>query len=327
MGKKGKRLYAGVDLGGTSLLAVVTSGKGKVLGAREEATEVKRGDARPVIEQVVRAVRKAADKAGVEVKQISALGIGAAGAVDPDKGIVHTAPNLGWDDVPLSKELEGALGVESFVDNDVHVAMIGEYEKGAARGARHAIAIWVGTGIGGAVIVRGRLHYGCRGSAGEIGHTVIQIDGPPCKCGRKGCVEALASRTAMERQVREEAKNGKKSAALKIMDEEGKTRMTSSVIAKALEARDPVMREVYERAQHALGMLTANLVNVMDPEVVVIGGGIAERFGDDFVAPIRKTAYENFLQKDGREKIKIVPCALGERAGAIGAALMARSRL
>jgi glucokinase len=328
MGRNNKnknKFYAGVDLGGTSFLAVVTNGDGKVLGSKEESTPASKGDARPVIAQVADAVRKAAKKGGVRLRDLRALGVGAAGAVDLDRGVVQYAPNLGWKDVPLADELARELGVDTYLDNDVHVAIRGEHELGAAKGARDAIGIWVGTGIGGGLIVRGRLHTGRRGSAGEVGHTVVVVDGPQCACGKKGCAEALASRTAMERQVRAAAESGRRSAALRIMEETGKPRMTSSVIAKALAEKDPVMTEVFGSAQRALAILASNLVNVLDPEVVVIGGGIAERMGEDFVAPIRAQAYELFLQQKEREKVRIVPSKLGERSGAIGAALLARA--
>ena len=324
MGKKDKTFYAGVDLGGTSFVAIVTDSKGRILGTKEDKTQVKKGDPNPIIDQLVAAIKKAAKKADVKVKDLAAIGIGPAGAVNTQTGVVHYAPNLGWEEVPLADRIKSALGVDTYIDNDVHVAIRGEHGLGAAEGTKNAAAIWVGTGVGGGIVINGELYVGGRGSAGEIGHTIVMIDGPQCKCGNKGCVEALSSRTSMERMVREEAEKGRRSRALQIMEEAGKPRMTSSVIDKALKEKDEVMTEVFQKAQLAIGILTANLVNTLDPEVVVIGGGIAERMGETFVAPIRDHAYRMFLQKAHKEKVRIVPTKLGGHAGAVGAALLAK---
>jgi glucokinase len=204
---------------------------------------------------------------------------------------------------------------------------VGEHVLGAGRGSKDLVGIFVGTGIGGGIILGGQLYEGFRGAAAEIGHMVIEKDGPLCGCGKRGCVEALASRTAMERQVRAAVRAGAKTVIMTIMKERGRTRMTSSVIARALRKRDPLMRRVLSGAESYLGILVANLVNVLDPECVVIGGGIAERLGEAFVGPIRKTAYRYFMRQDGRERIRIVPGVLGDNAGALGAAALARKRI
>jgi len=156
---------------------------------------------------------------------------------------------------------------------------------------------------------------------------VIQADGPRCACGKRGCAEALASRTAMERDVRAAIKAGRKSDVLEIMKARNRERMTSSIVVRALKKKDHVMREVMAQAQYYLGILVANIVNVLDPECVVIGGGLTERLGEHFVGPIRKTAYRYFLQQRGLERVRILPGQLGDQAGALGAAVLARQRL
>jgi len=213
------------------------------------------------------------------------------------------------------------------VENDVNVGVVGEHALGAGQGTQEMVGIFVGTGIGGGIISRGQLYEGCRGSAGEVGHMVLLADGPRCPCGRRGCAEALASRTAMEREVRAAIKAGRKSVVRKIMEERGKERMTSSIIQRALKKNDPVMREVMKRAQHYLGILVASVANLLDPECVVIGGGIAERLGEDFVGPIRATAYEYFLNPREAKRVKIVPGLLGDDAAPLGAVILARQRL
>jgi glucokinase len=229
--------------------------------------------------------------------------------------------------VPLRSELRQLLRVPVFVENDVNVGLAGEHALGAGRGAKNAVGIFVGTGIGGALILNGELYEGSRGGAGEIGHTVLLVDGPLCGCGRRGCAEALASRTAMERDVRAAIKAGRKSNVLRIMKKKNKERMTSSIIAAALKKDDPLMREVMERAQSHLGILCSNVVNLLDPECVVIGGGIAERLKDSYVDPIRETAFEYFLRPADRERVRIVPGKLGDNAGALGAIVLAKQRL
>lgn len=313
------RIYAGVDLGGTSFIAVVVNNKGKVLGSSDGPTT--RGTkAEQTIDQIADHIREAAKEAGVKMSKIRAIGIGAAGAVDPKRGVVVRAPNLGWSDVPLSRALRKKLGPDVVLGNDVQVAIIGEHNYGAARGTRRAVGIWVGTGIGGGLIVDGKLDPGFRGAAGEIGHMMIKEDGPPCSCGRRGCVEALASRSAMERDVRA----AKKSAVLTIMKERGKDRMTSSVIEQALEADDPVMKDVLARAQHYLGLLAGNVVNMFDPEMIVIGGGIAQRLKERFVAPIAEVARSRFLRPDTKHAVRIEHATLGDYSGALGACALAR---
>lgn len=316
-------LYAGIDLGGTSFIAVISDRKGRVLGSSDCVTvpDAKPGD---TIDQIAEHVLKASQEASVKISKVRAIGIGAPGAVDPKRGIVVRAPNLGWKDVPLAKNLGKLLGPSVILGNDVQVAIMGEHAFGAAKGTDRAVGIWVGTGIGGGLIANGTLDRGARGAAGEIGHMMIKEDGPECGCGRRGCVEALASRTAMERDVRAASKGGARSAVLSIMKERGKERMTSSVIARALKADDPIMKDVLARAQHYLGLLAGNIVNLFDPEMIVIGGGIAQRLGDAFVAPIAEVARGRFLRPDPEHRVRIEAATLGDYSGALGASALAR---
>ncbi len=325
MGEKSD-LILGVDLGGTSLRVLVADGRNKVLSVEKERIDPDASVA-SLIKDIAGAARKAVAKAGLPWQKVRALSVGAPGAVDPERGIVYKAPNLGWENVPLGRSLQKHLSLPAFVENDVNAGTIGEYVLGAGRGTQDMIGIFVGTGIGGGLVIRGELHEGCRGAAGEIGHIVVERQGPRCGCGNRGCVEALASRTAMERDVRRAIRSGVKSVIPEIMKERKHRRMTSSIIARALGRNDPLMLRVFKRAQFYLGILVANLVNTIDPEVVVIGGGIAERLGEQYVAPVRATAREYYLRQAGRERIRIVPGELGDNAGALGAAVLGWRRL
>ncbi len=318
--------YVGVDLGGTSLRALVTDEEYRILGLKKVRTPRTGGPGR-LIQRIAALVESTLRDADVSRAKVRAVSVGAPGPIDRARGIVEEAPNLGWKRVPLRSELRQLLRVPVLVENDVNVGLAGEHALGAGRNAKNLVGIFVGTGIGGALILNGTLYEGSRGGAGEIGHTVLSVDGPLCGCGRRGCAEALASRTAMERDVRAAIKSGRKSDVLKIMKKKNKERMTSSIIAAALKKEDVVMQEVLHRAQFHLGILASNAVNLLDPECVVFGGGIAERLRDTYVNPIRETAYEYFLRPSDRDRVRIVPGKLGDNAGALGAIVLAKQRL
>ncbi|MGE5326845.1 MAG: ROK family protein [Deltaproteobacteria bacterium] len=316
----------GVDLGGTSMRALVVDASYQILGEDKRRTKVK-DKPRKLIEEIADLVEEAVDKAEEKWSAIRAVSIGAPGSVDPERGIVHHAPNLGWHEVRLGEKLKDILGVPVLVENDVNVGVVGEHALGAAQGAHDVVGIFVGTGIGGGIILKDELYDGFRGAAGELGHMILQIDGPQCGCGRRGCAEALASRTAMERDVRAAIKKGRRSVVLDIMKEREQTRMTSRIIQLALRRHDHVMKHVMKQAQHYLGILVSNVVNLLDPECVVIGGGIVDRLHDDFVKPIREVAYKHFLQQRDAQRVKILAGLLGDNAGGLGAVVLARHRL
>lgn len=318
------KLYGGIDLGGTSMIAIVADSRGKILGSSDSPTN--RGAApEETIDLIAEQLRRAAKEASVKTSKLRSVGIGAPGAVDLQKGIVVKAPNLGWTDVPLTAELEKRIKSKVILGNDVQVAVLGEHAFGVAKGTKRAVGIWVGTGIGGGLIIDGKLDRGARGAAGEIGHMVLDEEGPQCGCGRKGCAEAFSSRTSMERDVRAASAKAKKpSAVLQFMKDKDKPRMTSSVIGKALKAEDTIMVDVMSRAQHYLGLLAGNIVNIIDPEMVILGGGVAQRLGEDFVGPIREVARSRFLRPDPNGDVRIEAATLGDYSGALGACALAQ---
>jgi len=324
--RKKQSFIVGVDLGGTSMKVIVADSRYNILASGKKKTEVG-PKPKTLINDIAGLVERAAADAGVKVRALGGVSIGAPGSIDVARGVVTDAPNLGWRNVKLAAELKSRLGVPVVVDNDVNVGVVGEHALGAGERVSELVGVFVGTGIGGGIICGGELYEGGHGWAGEIGHTVLLADGPVCGCGHRGCAEALASRTAMERDVRDAVKAGRPSVVTSIMKERNKDRMTSSVIQAALDQNDSVMKDVIKRAEDYLGILVANIVNVLDPERVVIGGGIAGRLGEDFVGPIRKTAAKYFLHPEAIKRIKIVKGTLGDDAGALGAAVLARKRL
>jgi len=323
-----KKVLVGVDLGGTSLLAVVTSTKGKILGSTKLRTRPEEG-ASAVLERMVEAIRDAVTQAGAKMKNVRAIGIGAPGPLNPKTGVILHAPNLGptWNDLPITTHLSERLGCPVYLGNDVDMGAVGEHVLGAGRGYRDLVAIFVGTGIGGGLILDGQLYRGTRYTAGEVGHMVLLADGPLCGCGKQGCAEALASRTAIEREIRARITAGRESLVPAIMKEQEREVMSSSVIATALESGDTVVQEVMAQAEYYMGLLVANVVNLLDPQVIVLGGGVVERLDEAYVEPVREVAEQYYLNQQDKNEIHIVATQLGGNAGVLGAAMMASQSL
>jgi glucokinase len=325
--RNGKGLIIGVDLGGTKVNAAAVDEDGTVLASERTKTLPEEG-AEAVIARIAGLIAKITETLGRTESDIEGVCVGVPGGIDEATGVVDKAPNLGWQNLPLARMLSVAIGgAPVFLDNDVRVAVLGEHAYGVGRGARSMVGIFVGTGIGGGIICDGRLQLGQRGVAGEVGHVVLDPRGPLCPCGQHGCAEAFASRTSIERDVRAMIARGKQSKVLKRLKKKGRDRLTSSVVAKSLDEGDKVMTKVFDRALGYVGLLVANLVNILDPEVVVIGGGLAERLGEQMVAPIRAAAYKGFLLQRDRDHVRILPTALKDAAATVGAALVARQRL
>ena len=324
-----KILFVGVDLGGTSMRAGVVAKDGALLAMEKRKTHPELGGAK-VVERLAETVERALKAANVKKKDIGGIGVGVPGPVDTKKGVIRLAANLGrdWNNMPLADRLKDRLGLNAYIDNDVRVGAMGEFTHGAGKDVKDMVAIFVGTGIGGGIILNGELRIGFRGGAGEVGHTVIAADnGIVGKTGQPGTVEPIASRTGMERMVRELTAQGRQSVAPGLMQSIGGGRLTSGVIYEALKQDDAVMKEVLATAQRTLGLLAANVINTLDPEMIVFGGGVTERGGDRFVAPIRKVAYENLINKQNARLVKIVPAALKDASGVVGAAVLARKNL
>ena len=226
----------GVDMGGTKILSAVIDAEGNILGTAKVPTKAEEGTS-VVIDRIANCIQKAIDESGVTSDSIQAVGIGAPGPLDPTTGVVIFAPNLGWRDVPLKAELEARVGIPTFVDNDVNVGTLGEHAFGAGKGVQNVVGIFVGTGIGGGIILQGELFHGASKTAGEIGHIIVKAGGPRCGCGTRGCLEALASRTAMTKQFQKAIlKKGKKSVLSKLTNGD-LSAIRSGVLAKALQLK------------------------------------------------------------------------------------------
>lgn len=315
----------GVDMGGTKILAAVVDAEGNILATAKIPTQAKNSTSN-VIDRIADCIREAFQESGVAADSIQAIGIGAPGLLDPETGIVIFAPNLGWKDVPLKTELEARIGIPTFVDNDVNVGTLGEHAFGAGRDVQNLVGIFVGTGIGGGIIMNGEPFHGASKTAGEIGHIIVKADGPKCGCGNRGCLEALSSRTAMAKQFQKAIlKKGKKSILTKLTDGDlGVIR--SGILAKALRSKDKLTLKVFKDATKYLGVGIGSIVNFLNPEMIILGGGVVEALDDKFIDDIRKAA-KKYALPDTLKGVQIVKAQLGDNAGVLGAAALARQRL
>jgi len=319
------QLLGGVDLGGTKIQAVVVDGDHRVLGEERVPTPTA-GGPEDVAAAIVGAVRAAAVAAGVEVDALAAVGVGSPGAIDERAGTVSSARNLpGWEGTFAMRDaLEAGLGASVSLGNDVDVATAAEFELGAASEFDSLLGVFWGTGVGGGIILDGRPWTG-RGAAGEVGHIVVEIGGARCPCGRRGCLEAYAGRGAMEQRARRLADEGRKTMLFEIMEERGRPRLTSGIWKRALERDDDLAHELVDRAVRALGAGVASVVNVLDVEAVVIGGGLGLKLGEPYAERIRAAMQPHLFVPDRPPAIRLA--ALGDLGGAQGAALLAARRL
>jgi glucokinase len=317
-------MRGGIDLGGTKIQAVVVDSRSKVLGDARHPTPGE-GGAPAVVEAMAGALAEAARAAGMETAELSAVGVGSPGAVDAEAGVVSGARNLpGWEgSYPLAEALSELVRCPVSIGNDVQLAIEGEYALGAGKGCKSLLGVWWGTGVGGGIILDGKPWVGL-GAAGEIGHVVVKNGGARCTCGRRGCMEAYAGRAAMELKARKLVAKGHRTELFEIMEKRGRSRLQSGVWARALERRDPVAVKLIDRAVAALGAGVASVVNVLDVERVVIGGGLGSRLGEPYVERVREAMMPHVFVSE--RPPGVVPAALGDLGGAIGAARLVKGR-
>src|SRR3954470_13311475 len=307
--------WIGIDLGGTKVYGVVWHGD-KVKADAKRKTPREGGPA-AVVDTIAQVINDLGGSDGIK-----GVGVGAPGPIDSDAGIVRLAPNLaGWEEqeVPLAALVSKAIGgLPVYLDNDANVGTFAEHVHGAGKGGEDALGVWVGTGVGGGLVLHKKLRRGATGYAGEIGHTVIHPGGRVCGCGQRGHLEAYAGRASMEREARARAALGTPNQLVELAKE---GRMTSSIWATALAARDLVAVELIDGAVNALGIAIANAIDVIDLTTVIIGGGLGDRLGAAFVGRIEQSAREKIFAH--ASPARVIPASLGDQAGAIGAALMA----
>ncbi|HVY76882.1 MAG TPA: ROK family protein [Solirubrobacterales bacterium] len=308
----------GVDLGGTKMLLGVLDADSKVLWeSREASTGQTEGE---LVELLIGEVEEARGKC----PGVAAVGLGIPATVDHDRGIARSAVNLPLEDLPIREIVGERTGLPAFVDNDANVAALAEHLYGAARGARNAVMLTIGTGIGGGLILNGEVYRGATGAGAELGHTVIEIDGPACQgnCPGRGCVETFASGTALGREARAAAER-EPDSALGAMLAAGET-VDGRAVTEAALAGDATARGVFDLVGSRLGVALTSFANIFEPEVFVIGGGVIAA-GDLLLDPARRELAARALPP--MKQIPVVAAELGSDAGMIGAAAMARIEL
>ncbi len=317
-------LVVGIDLGGTKVLACVITAKGEILGREKERTQ-RINSEEGIFQAIISAVEGAMAQAEVEKGMLQAIGVGAPGTLDPDSGTILFSPNMPLRNFALAQKLGDAFGCPCYVGNDANMGVFGEWTRGAGQGVSNMIGVFVGTGIGGGLVLDNQLYEGSGRVAGEIGHMVVQMGGPKCGCGNRGCLEAMASRTAISNTLYKAIQKGEKSQlAGKFKGNPPAVR--SKALSKAFAEGDRLVRRIVNEAAEILGMGLGSLANILSPEMIVLGGGVVDALGQEYVK-IASTVALNWTFEANRKVLKIVPAQLGDDAIVHGAASWARMRL
>jgi len=301
----------GLDIGGTKIAAGVVAPDGRVRSFALEPTKVEEGSERGV-ERLFQLGRRAVAESGIEWTRIAAVGIGAGGPLDPARGVLIAPPHLpGWCDVPLVARAEEAFGLPVILENDATAAAAGEHRYGAGAGTSHMIYLTISTGVGGGFVSDGRLYRGANGNGGELGHVTVDCAGRVCRgCGRKGCLEAYVSGTSIAERA----------------GEAGMGVVTAADVVAAAQAGDPLATEVWDATTDALACGVTSLVNLFEPQLVVLGGGVVSGTGEQLLGPVRERVRAEAMRTAG-EMAQIVQSALGRHVGVVGAAAIAAERI
>lgn len=320
MKEKSEPLILGIDLGGTKILTAIVDPAGNMLSRDHSVTPAAKGpDA--VIQSILNSVNHALKQSAVSPASLRAVGVGAPGLSNPETGVLFTSPNLpGWQDVPLREIIEKSLGKRAYLINDANAAALGELYFGAATGARNFIYITVSTGIGGGIVIDEKIYTGTLGISGEVGHMTINDQGPLCNCGNRGCWETLASGTALAREARREIQEGAVTTLLEYAGGDLE-KVTAEGIHKAAQGGDGLARRLIERTGYYLGVGLANLINLFNPELIVIGGGMSN-IGDMLLKPAFLEAGRRAF-KQSYAAVRFAQAELGRNSGVLGAAAFA----
>jgi len=324
--KEKPEFVVGVDFGGTKILAAVLSPEGSIVGREKMRTRAER-DASEVLQRIATCVEKAVESAGVPRDRIIAVGVGAPGPLNPDTGVIEAPPNFpGWKEIPLKTILEKHLDLRVHVENDVNAGTYGEYRMGAGIGVRDLVGIFIGTGIGGGLILNGRLYTGFNRTAGEVGHITLVPNGPKCGCGNLGCYEALAGRRAVVQRIHDLVAEGKAKGSSVLETVGGDlSAVRSNHLAEGWKTGDKATVTALTEMAEYTGIVIADIINFLNPELFVLGGGVIEALGAELVPLIDKAARLHAMPSTSRN-VAIRRAMLGDDAVVIGAALLAHER-
>ena len=311
-------LYIGIDLGGTNIVAGVVDENYQILTKASVKTNLPRPE-QEIAADMAAVARQAAEEAGLSLDQIEWVGVGTPGIANSATGIIEYSNNLGFCNTPMVQYLEEALGRPAFIENDANAAAYGEYVAGAAKGAKHAVCITLGTGVGGGIIIDGKIYCGSNFGGAEIGHTVIDVNGPMCSCGRKGCFEVFSSATGLIRMTKEALAAHPESA---MKDEE---RITGRTAFNYMRAGDETAKQVVDDYIRYLAAGITNTINIFQPDVLCIGGGVCNE-GDPLLLPMKEIVKKEVYTRNSPKNTEIVIAKLGNDAGIIGAAFLGNAK-
>ena len=319
-----KKYWVGFDLGGTKMLSKVFDEKFQALG--KDRTKTKGHEGKEAgLARISKTIRKALEEAEVDATQLAGIGVGCPGPLDLDKGVIRDAPNLGWKDVQLKKHLEKEFGCGAFIMNDVDAGVYGEYRFGAAKGTRTAVGVFPGTGIGGGCVYEGKILRGKNTSCMEIGHVQVAPEGPLCGCGRRGCLEAVASRLVIASRSAAAAYCGQAPYLLEKVGTDV-SNIRSGAIAASIAAGDKTVETIVREAARHIGRAVAGVVHLLAPDVVILGGGLVEAMTELFVKEVSWAAEKRVLPSY-IETFEVVAAELGDDAGVMGAAAWAQHQI
>lgn len=319
-----KKIWVGFDLGGTKMLATVFDDKFKPLGRKRRKTKGAEG-ASAGLDRIIRTIEEALEEAKLTPSALSGIGMGLPGPLDLDKGIIIESANLGWKNIKIQQILSDHFKCPVAIANDVDAGTFGEYSFGAGRKGRCVLGVFPGTGIGGGLVYEGKIFRGKTASCMEFGHVVVDPRGRLCGCGRRGCLETVASRLAISAEVAMAAYRGETSL---IMEEAGTNLadIRSSLLADAVAAGDKVVEKIIRNAAKRIGETVANVSNLLAPDIVVLGGGLVEALRGIFLEEVRETVQKNVMDSFAKS-ITVEVATLGDDAGVMGAAALIAARV
>jgi glucokinase len=316
------RYYVGFDMGGTKMLAAILDHKFKTVETGKIRTPVGAGN-KETLSTIAGLIASTTSDAGIDKKEISAVGVAVPGPIDFKKGLVIDLPNAGMEDYKLRDKLAEELKMPVVIENDVNAGIYGEYVRGAAKGNKNVVGVFPGTGVGGGIIMNGHLYRGKHGRAGEIGHMVVAAGGPLCGCGKYGCLEAVGSKTAIAKDLVHLAMNGEAPTVLELAGTDI-SKIKSSVIKKSIDAGEKASLRSLERAAWYLGIGLGSCIDIFDPDLIVVGGGLVEKFGSAYLKPIEKSMRQHAMSS---KDTPIVAAELEDDAVFIGVAALAAEAL
>ena len=315
--------YIGIDLGGTNIATGLLTEEGRILAKRSVKTNAPRPEDE-IIADMAASVEALLSEQGIDIAKVHSIGVGTPGSVDPKSGTVLAACNLGFQQTPIRQKLSRYFSVPIYVENDANCATLAEATVGAARGCDSVVMVTIGTGIGGGIVLGGKLYGGKNNFAGEFGHTILQADGEPCACGRRGCFETYASATALIRDTKRAAESAPDSLLWRCAEQEGK--FSGRTAFEAARQGDRVAQTVVDRYIRFLALGCGNLIRIFQPDALVIGGGISHE-GDGLFTPLRQQVYELAYGERVPEskRTALLGAALGNDAGIVGAAFLGKN--